>query len=497
MARLFIDGFESGDFGLWDILSANQIYSPVTGMTGNYAGIVNVSSGYIEKILPSNKTELYISFKINYTLNSNGFLPAFKDSASAVIASLTRNTTSTFLEFRLGTDAAAIQATGTIPIALATTYLIEIRYKPLNSGGILTTKINGAQDINFSGDSTAGLENISSVRFGRTSGSVNAYIIIDDVVFDDANWIGNTKIQAIVPTGAGSTNGQTSLLQQVPHTLDSNSYSLTGPFASIRQVITSAQFTDNRTSIRLKLAGCSDQVSNIVGCSIGERSGTTDDFAVVPTRITFNGGENSITIPAGISVFSDFISFSLDKTKDYLVHFYLSGSTIYYRRASLDLTTYYILQSAGSDETLVQSVSGYTETANRWTFILGIESSLSASSENYKAVDEIPYSDNDYIKTSSSQIDTYAMGNLSGSIASIKSVAVQSRNWREGNGAYDRAQHIVRPASTDRLSASKTAIFPITAISFQSIWELNPEDSAAWEEADVNGMEAGIKAVTA
>jgi hypothetical protein len=55
----------------------------------------------------------------------------------------------------------------------------------------------------------------------------------------------------------------------------------------------------------------------------------------------------------------------------------------------------------------------------------------------------------------------------------------------------------VRPASTDRLAAFKTSIFPISPASFQSIWELNPEDSQPWEEADINGMEAGIKAVTA
>jgi hypothetical protein len=119
-----------------------------------------------------------------------------------------------------------------------------------------------------------------------------------------------------------------------------------------------------------------------------------------------------------------------------------------------------------------------------------------STGSNYECVNEIPYSDTDYIKTSSSQIDTYVMGDLGVSVDSIKSVAVQTRNWRVGNGAYDRGQHIVRPASTDRLATAKTNVFPITAQSFQSIWELNPEDSQAWEAADINGMEAGIKAVT-
>jgi hypothetical protein len=35
------------------------------------------------------------------------------------------------------------------------------------------------------------------------------------------------------------------------------------------------------------------------------------------------------------------------------------------------------------------------------------------------------------------------------------------------------------------------------AASVFNIWNTNPDDSAAWESADVNGMEIGVKAVAA
>jgi len=333
MARIFIDGFESGSADFWVLNGSSVNTSPPTGFTGLYYLNITIGSDSAYKYFYTDKAELYISFKCMFTANSTtpNCALSFFDSNGIVIAGLYRKASNGFLEFRLGNGSATLLSTGTTVISINTVYLIEIHYKPLNSGGIFQVKVNGAaMEIDYSGDTTAGLESVN--RFGIFYVALNqvTYAKIDDVVVDDANWIGNTKIQAIVPTGAGATTGWT------------------------------------------------------------------------------------------------------------------------------------------------------PSTGNNWA-----------------AVDEKPAVDTDYIKTSSNQIDTYAMGNLSGSIASIKSVAVQSRNWREGNGSYDRGQHIVRPASTDRLAASKTAVFPITATSFQSIWELNPEDSQAWEESDVNGMEAGIKAVTA
>ena len=336
MGRLFVDGFESGSFGLWagSYSNAAVISTTVpTGMSGTYTMLCTSYHGYYLSFA-SSQDEIYLAFKYRPTDMSNSRdILRFRDTAGTVIASLRRNQTSQYVEARLGAHTGTLLATGTIPLAVNTTYLIEVRYKPLNSGGVITTKIDKTQDINYSGDTTNGLENIQTVNFGYDNGSESAYCYFDDVIIDDADWIGNTKIAGIAPTGAGATTGWTA--------------------------------------------------------------------------------------------------------------------------------------SAGN---------------------------------NWDCVEEKPPSDTDYVYTNTENaVDTYVLENLPANVGAIRAVAVQTRNWREGDGTVSKLQHVVRPASTDRAGATVNggADIPISAQSFQTIWELNPEDAAAWEVADVNGMEAGPKAVTA
>ena len=118
-----------------------------------------------------------------------------------------------------------------------------------------------------------------------------------------------------------------------------------------------------------------------------------------------------------------------------------------------------------------------------------------STGSNYACVDEIPPSDADYISTNvANEIDTYACGDLTGTINSVKAVQVQARCMQEGSPAVPKIQLVTRPTSTDRVSVSKSVqTFAPGVVS--NIWELNPDDSAAWESADVNGMEIGVKAV--
>jgi len=118
-----------------------------------------------------------------------------------------------------------------------------------------------------------------------------------------------------------------------------------------------------------------------------------------------------------------------------------------------------------------------------------------STGSNYACVDEIPPSDADYISTNvADEIDTYACGNLTGTINSVKAVQVQARCMQEGSPAVPKIQLVTRPTSTDRVSASKS-VQTFAPSTVANIWELNPDDSAAWAEADVNGMEIGVKAV--
>jgi len=213
VARLFIDGFEAGDYNLWNTVNVPAAISVTTSgspASGSYHVSITSSSNYpyLEKNLGSTKTELYVKFRYKpYSQHSyNKHLLTFRDGAGTVIASLARNTTSYKLEARRGGNAGTLLATGTAALQLDTYYLIEVRYKPLDSGGVFQVKVDGILDIDYSGDTTNGNQNVQYVRIGSSAETgVYCYAYFDDVVIDDANWIGNSRIQGIRPNGAGNS----------------------------------------------------------------------------------------------------------------------------------------------------------------------------------------------------------------------------------------------------------------------------------------------------
>lgn len=122
---------------------------------------------------------------------------------------------------------------------------------------------------------------------------------------------------------------------------------------NIRIVISAASITVSGNAITVKFKGHKSNAETIIGASIGERSGSTGNFASAPTRLTFSGS-NGGTIPAGGYLTSDQVTFAIDETKDYLVHFYLASANVRYGAAS---TRYYKLGS-GVDNTLTEDISG-------------------------------------------------------------------------------------------------------------------------------------------
>lgn len=86
-----------------------------------------------------------------------------------------------------------------------------------------------------------------------------------------------------------------------------------------REIIPAADISASGTAIRLKLKGHNTTSSIVSAVSIGERSGSTASFTDTPTRVTFNNGETAVVVPAGGYAYSDWITFALDETKDYLV----------------------------------------------------------------------------------------------------------------------------------------------------------------------------------
>jgi hypothetical protein len=156
-------------------------------------------------------------------------------------------------------------------------------------------------------------------------------------------------------------------LQQLSYTLTSDAAIAAG--TNQRMLIPNSAITSSGNKIRLTLQGVSGGAVTIGGCAIGERSGTTGNFASAPTRITF-GGNNTGTLPGSLgTLVSDVITFTVDETKDYLIHIYYSGVSAV-RYVTGTLTRYY--RDYNTNDTLTADISGLTYTSN--SYVVGIKS---------------------------------------------------------------------------------------------------------------------------
>lgn len=321
MARIFIDGFESGGTDLLDTLSDMAI-SSVNPASGGYC---IKGRGYIEKTIPANG-EYYFKWRYREVSTSapDGKILLAVYKGVTQLVRIVHRSDERIEVFRGDSVSLGI---GTYNSLDTTWHLLEARIKISDTVGICQLKINGILDIDLTGiDTKPGADTtIDKVRLGAGEIHATGGAYIDDIVIDDASWIGDTKIQALAPTGVGNTTG--------------------------------------------------------------------------------------------------------------------------------------------------------------WTPSVGA---------NWECVDEKPASDVDYVSINVVNItDTYAAGNMAGTVGGVKCVQVQSRAKTEGSPTPTNLKLVVRSGGADYLSGNNAV--PASPKSFPYLWENNPADSAAWEEADVNAMEIGVK----
>ena len=118
-----------------------------------------------------------------------------------------------------------------------------------------------------------------------------------------------------------------------------------------------------------------------------------------------------------------------------------------------------------------------------------------SAGNNYENVDET-YPDDDTTYNDGDAVaeqDSYALDDLDALGATIFGVKSQVTCKKSDSGARGY-KILTRSGGSDYLSSE---INPATTFATQAkIYETNPDDSAAWEEADVNGMEVGVEITT-
>ncbi len=205
MARIFIDGFESGDASSqgWTG-SGHSVIAARPGFSGNYCLEVSVLTDYCLRTIPL-KSELYVALKYepNVASSTTSGIISFC-YGSTVLVSIQR-TTANYVRAQRGTST-TLQTATEKPLLVDNVYLIEVHVKIGDSDGVVQVKVNGTMVIDYSGDTKPGSDTqFNTILLGYITSGYYGYGYYDDIVLDDANWIGNTKIQGIVPNGAGTT----------------------------------------------------------------------------------------------------------------------------------------------------------------------------------------------------------------------------------------------------------------------------------------------------
>ncbi len=116
-----------------------------------------------------------------------------------------------------------------------------------------------------------------------------------------------------------------------------------------------------------------------------------------------------------------------------------------------------------------------------------------SAGSNYACVDESPANDADWVATNTAdQIDFYAAGDLPAEAYSIKGIAVQARAAITGTAVCAHLALGIRPGTVAAFSGDQAVTHdsfgPVTGI-----WETNPDSSAPFTPAAINGMQIGLK----
>jgi hypothetical protein len=199
MARIFIDGFETGNLDLWDDVNAASSIV-ITGTPGNYY-VGNFWTNYCNMykwLTPI--PYIYMAFRVypNNTSYARDILQ-FNDP-TGVQMTLSRNTSNGYLEFYSGSRA-SLKATGTHAVNHSGWHLVELYYLPHATSGVFQTKVDGVADIDFSGITSPRTANVGNVMFGTWLAPSYWSGYFDDIIIDDAEWIGDTRVVPLLITG--------------------------------------------------------------------------------------------------------------------------------------------------------------------------------------------------------------------------------------------------------------------------------------------------------
>lgn len=225
MTLLFIDSFDHYDTAhLADKYLAtggNIAITTGTGRRGTGSYRVTDSFAIDEIVAPISvtRTTFIVGFALKVTnwsghaVTSNSryaIFPRFYSASDTELHVLIND--NKFFEVRRGVSPGTIIATGTKFIQLNKWYYIEVKYFANDTTGTVEVKINGVTDINFGpGDTVQTSDQINKVTISNSGGWSEEYYLDDLYICDDQgsvnnDFLGDVRVDAVLPDGAGASS---------------------------------------------------------------------------------------------------------------------------------------------------------------------------------------------------------------------------------------------------------------------------------------------------
>ena len=206
MARIFTEGFETGDTTFWTTQWASASVNAGTVRSGVYSySNDNVGSPSI-KNLPNSYTEFYFRSGVyNGNFTASYYIFSFRNGSTNGLRLQYDYTTQ---KLKAILDTSTVLATGVINTIQNAWHLIEIYIKVDNAVGRFVVKVDGLIDIDFTGDTLGAASSINAISYS----GVGSTKFIDDLALNDTSgsvdksWCGDGKIVKLVPNANGSSS---------------------------------------------------------------------------------------------------------------------------------------------------------------------------------------------------------------------------------------------------------------------------------------------------
>lgn len=115
----------------------------------------------------------------------------------------------------------------------------------------------------------------------------------------------------------------------------------------------------------------------------------------------------------------------------------------------------------------------------------------SSGSSNYQCVDEVPHSDTDYVyDTVVDEYDLYNCGTIALPIGAVITNVIVQAVAKMDSGTGNIALMVKSGSTTDTGSDQSLGI---SSTLYEETYDVNPDDSAAWEQSDIDSIQIGVK----